>query len=259
MKLTIVTVNRNNSKGLRKTMESVLSQSFKDYEYIILDGASTDDSVEVIKSLSVPSVVWKSEPDKGVYDAMNKALLMAGGEWVCFMNSGDCFHSASVLSEIFDAHDRELSGADVIYGDTMNTFSWGNIIERPDGLKKMDRRMAFCHQSSFVRTSQARSIMFDMRYKIAADYNMFYKLYKDGANFIYYPIVIADYEAEDGMSSVNIGRREKDYALISGRYETLSWKTEYIWRMSVLYVKRFAKYVVPQSLLSSYRKGKVNA
>lgn len=258
MNLTIVTVNRNNSKGLRKTMESVLSQSFKDYEYIILDGASTDDSIEVIKSLSVSSVIWKSEPDKGVYDAMNRALLMAKGEWVCFMNSGDCFHSSSVLSEIFGAHDRELSGADVIYGDTMNIFSWGNIIECPSGLKKMDRRMAFCHQSSFVRTSKARCIMFDMHYKIAADYNMFYKLYKDGANFIYFPIIIADYEAEDGMSSVNIGRREKDYALISGRYKTLSWRVEYTWIMSVLCIKRFIKYVVPQSLLSIYRRGKVN-
>lgn len=184
---------------------------------------------------------------------------MASGEWVCFMNSGDCFHSSSVLSEIFEVHGWELSEADVIYGDTMNTFSWGNIIERPNGLEEMDRRMAFCHQSSFVRTSKARSIMFDLRYKIAADYNMFYKLYKDGANFIYFPIIIADYEAEDGMSSVNIGRREKDYALISGRYETLSWKVEYSWKMSVLYIKKFVKSVVPQSLLATYRKGKVNA
>lgn len=260
MKLTIVTVNRNNSEGLKRTIESVLLQSFKDYEYIVIDGASTDDSISVIESFSKNNTIkWKSEPDKGVYDAMNKALLMASGEWVCFMNSGDCFNSSSVLKDIFVGHHEEVAESDVIYGDTVNVFSWGKIVKSPLPLEKIMERMPFCHQSSFVRTDKARKFMFDCKYKIAADYDLFYKLYNDHVRFMYIPVIIAAYEAEEGMSSVNIGRRETDYAVISGRYKTLSWKMEYLWRMSVYYIVGFLKKITPGFVLDLYRRCKCNA
>lgn len=256
MVVTVITVNRNNSVGLKKTIESVLSQSFAEYEYIIIDGASTDNSVEVIKSYGDRISLWKSEPDKGVYDAMNKGLGMASGEWICFMNSGDCFDNDKVLENVFSVNRIGAEAADVVYGDTMYEFSWGHIFGKPYKLSALKRRMAFCHQSSFVRTEEAKKIGFDVSFRIAADYNMFYHLYIQGGRFLYLPSVIADYEAENGMSSVNIGRREVEYAKIAGRYGTFSWKTEFIWRMTVEKFKRLLKSIVPSSLLARYRKNK---
>lgn len=109
MKLSIITINRNNADGLRKTMESVFSQTYKDFEYIVVDGASTDESVEVIKkydqqisNLQSPiSFTWLSEPDNGVYQAMNKGIKRAKGEYCLFLNSGDFLIASDVLEQVF--------------------------------------------------------------------------------------------------------------------------------------------------------------
>ncbi len=89
MKLSIITINRNNAAGLRRTIESVVSQTYTDFEYIVIDGASTDESVDVIKEYADRITYWISEPDKGIYNAMNKGILKAKGEYLLFLNSGD--------------------------------------------------------------------------------------------------------------------------------------------------------------------------
>ena len=99
-KYTIITINYNNGKGLRSTIESVINQTFDDVEYIIVDGGSTDNSVDIIKDFSERINFWVSERDGGVYSAMNKGLHHAHGEYVNFMNSGDTFYSPHVLEEI---------------------------------------------------------------------------------------------------------------------------------------------------------------
>ena len=98
MKLSIITINRNNAKGLEKTIQSVASQTFKDFEYVIIDGASTDDSVDVIKKYeaSFAYLKWVSEPDKGIYNAMNKGICRSSGEYVMILNSGDIIATKSV-------------------------------------------------------------------------------------------------------------------------------------------------------------------
>ena len=99
MKCSIVTINRNNASGLEKTMQSVASQTFKDFEYIIIDGASTDASVDVIKAREADfaHIKWMSEPDSGIYNAMNKGIRMATGDYVQFLNSGDCLAAPDVM------------------------------------------------------------------------------------------------------------------------------------------------------------------
>ena len=89
MKLSIITINRNNAAGLRRTIESVVSQTYTEFEYIIIDGASTDESVDVIKEYADKITFWVSEPDNGIYNAMNKGILKAKGEYLLFLNSGD--------------------------------------------------------------------------------------------------------------------------------------------------------------------------
>ena len=112
MKYSIITINYNNKDGLKKTIESVINQSCKDFEYIIIDGGSTDGSVDVIRQYADRINYWISEPDKGVYNAMNKGVAQAHGEYLNFMNSGDCFSDNSVLENI--AH--SLCSYDIVTG-----------------------------------------------------------------------------------------------------------------------------------------------
>ena len=111
-KLSIITINLNNAAGLRKTIESVVNQTFTDYEYLIIDGGSTDGSVEVIKEFADKITYWVSEPDKGIYNAMNKGILKARGEYLQFLNSGDWLVDNEVLFRVFSLNHFE----DILYG-----------------------------------------------------------------------------------------------------------------------------------------------
>ena len=112
MKLSIITVNYNDAKGLERTILSVISQTKHNFEFIVIDGGSTDGSIDVINKYERHIDYWVSEPDGGIYQGMNKGLRQAQGEYVNFMNSGDCFHSTDVLERIF-ALDTD---ADIITG-----------------------------------------------------------------------------------------------------------------------------------------------
>lgn len=135
MKLSIITINRNNAAGLEKTMRSVATQTFKDFEYIVVDGASTDGSVDVIKRLEpdFKHLKWVSEPDSGIYNAMNKGMRMASGEYFQILNSADCLASEDVIERMLSA--LENSGyPSILYGNMIKCF--------PDGRKLLDRSFA---------------------------------------------------------------------------------------------------------------------
>jgi len=126
MKLSIITINRNNAAGLEKTMQSVVSQSYKDFEYIVIDGASTDGSVEVVKNLEseFTHLNWVSEPDSGIYNAMNKGLRKASGDYIQILNSGDCLASNDVTERMLEA--LEKAGCpSVFYGNMIKCFTDG--------------------------------------------------------------------------------------------------------------------------------------
>lgn len=116
MLLSIITINWNNAKGLEKTIQSVVSQSFKDFEYVIIDGGSTDGSVDIIKKYSeVFPINWLSEPDKGIYNAMNKGIRKASGEYLHFLNSGDMLYDNNVVAQMSEkiedySHPAMLTG-----------------------------------------------------------------------------------------------------------------------------------------------------
>lgn len=132
MKLSIITINRNNAAGLEKTMRSVVSQTFKEFEYIVVDGASSDNSVEVIKSFEsqFAHLCWLSEPDIGIYNAMNKGLRMASGDYIQILNSGDCLAADDVIERMLNA--LETAGKPtVLYGNMVKCF--------PDGHRLVDR------------------------------------------------------------------------------------------------------------------------
>lgn len=126
MILSIITINRNNVVGLEKTIRSVAYQTFKEFEYIVVDGASTDGSIEVIKSLETEfaHLKWVSEPDSGIYNAMNKGLQMASGSYVQVLNSGDCLAAPNVMERML--HALEMAGnPPILYGNMVKCFPGG--------------------------------------------------------------------------------------------------------------------------------------
>ena len=136
MILTVITINRNNASGLEKTMRSVLSQTRTDFEYVVVDGASTDGSVEVVKRLAPEfggRLKWISEPDKGIYNAMNKGIGMASGQYVEFLNSGDCLASEEVVARMYAALEREEYPG-ILYGNMLK--------DMPDGRPLKDKCFA---------------------------------------------------------------------------------------------------------------------
>ena len=131
MVFTIVTINRNNASGLRKTLQSVLDQTLTDFEYVVVDGASTDGSVDVIDNYSKlfgPRMKWISEPDKGIYNAMNKGIGMASGEYVEFLNSGDCLAGPDVVERMLTALE-EMACPSILYGNMLKDMPDGKILK----------------------------------------------------------------------------------------------------------------------------------
>ena len=132
MILTIITINRNNASGLEKTMQSVASQTCKEFEYVVVDGASTDGSVEVIKGIAEAfgdRIKWVSEPDKGIYNAMNKGIGMATGEYLQFLNSGDILFSARVVEKMFGSLEQNLYPS-MLYGNELRARKRGILRDK---------------------------------------------------------------------------------------------------------------------------------
>lgn len=199
-KITIVTVVYNNFKQLEYTIKSVISQSYCNYEYIIIDGGSTDGTIDIIKKYSDHIGYWISESDNGIYDAMNKAIKIATGDWICFMNSGDSFADSSVLSNIAS---HKIDGYDVIFGDTIVINEYGKQLVKAKRVEYLLENMPFCHQSSFVKTSYINSVLYDTSYRFVADYNFFYQSYIQQKKFLYIPITISIYDTTEGFSASN--------------------------------------------------------
>ena len=208
--VTVVTVCRNVKSSLEKTMNSLRHQSYVHIDYVIIDGASTDGTPEMLGKTE--GIRWISEPDKGIYDAMNKGIRMAEGEWVIFMNAGDVFASDDTLSKVFSV-ERD---ADVIYGDVI----------KGDNIKKAEsphngHRMYFCHQSAFVRTSCLREFPFDIQHRMSADFKQMKQLYLAGKTFMQldFPIAVFD------TSGVSNAQRSKGlYDNIQVIREVDNWK-----------------------------------
>lgn len=129
MRLTIITINRNNAAGLKKTMCSLATQTCKEFEYIVIDGASTDCSVDVIKSLEgeFAHLKWVSEPDKGIYNAMNKGLRMASGDYIQILNSADSLASEDVTERMISALEQ-LNKPSILYGNMIKCFTDGHRV-----------------------------------------------------------------------------------------------------------------------------------
>lgn len=208
MMLSIITINRNNAEGLRKTMESVLSQTYLDIEYIVVDGSSSDDSVSIIKEYAQKreNIKWISEHDSGIYNAMNKGVRMSHGEYTLMLNSGDCFVDEHVIERIMP----ELDGTDIVQGNNIEERAGGVYRNRGYGKSDIDLFDAmkgyFLHQASFCRRDLFEQYgYFDESYKMCADTKFFMAcLGIHDATFKYVDIDVVNYDI-NGISAEKNG------------------------------------------------------
>lgn len=190
-KITVITVAYNAVKDIENTILSVINQTYPNIEYIIIDGGSTDATLDIIKKYQDRISYWVSEPDKGIYDAMNKGIAKATGGWLNFMNAGDTFYDQQVLEKVFK--DNDWSDTDVIYGDVSIKYKNTTKLRFSLPIKHLEKGMPFCHQSTFIKTNIQKEITFDIHYKICADYNLFHTLYKQKYQFKKVDIVVATF------------------------------------------------------------------
>ena len=169
MKYSIITVNYNNKEGLRNTIESVIHKTYRDYEFIVIDGGSTDGSTDILKEYDSHIDYWISEPDKGIYQGMNKGIKKATGEYLNFMNSGDCFYDENVLQHIYE---KELF-CDIIVGKDYHYNSQtrqGFCTILPPRISMLTFYIqTLPHQSSFFKRKLFDKTLYDESLKIVAD------------------------------------------------------------------------------------------
>ena len=222
--VSVVTVCRNAASVLDATMQNVLAQTGCDFEYVVLDGLSTDGSVDIIQRYTERIAVWRSAQDSGVYEAMNAALELARGEWVLFMNAGDTFSSQDALRRMFA---QVPADADVVYGHHLYRQETGtdelhHAAEFETTWSRLQRGDLWfdwlagipCHQATAVRRDLLRQLRFDLRYRIAADHDLMFRARAQGARFFNCDEVIAIYAA-GGFSARQNERCRAEWAEIA--------------------------------------------
>lgn len=197
---SIITITRNHRFGLKSTANSILSQTHQDYEWLIIDGASTDGTTEDLENYPEARII--SEPDAGIYDAMNKGIHHAIGDYIIFMNAGDQFADSGVLETIFDRLQSFCSSPpDLIYGD-----SWESGHYKPArSAKTILWGMFTHHQSILYRRSALAILRYSLEYKIAADYDLTFRFLKIHPTTLYIPRPICIFET-GGVSQQHVKR-----------------------------------------------------
>ena len=237
--LSIITINYNNAAGLRKTLESVKNQTSKNYEQIVIDGGSADGSVEVLeeflsdKEFSGQVAYWCSECDRGVYDAMNKAIPHAQGEYCLFLNSGDYFADDDVVSR-FSGYGLT---DDVVYTNAIcfdSRKEWKMTYPGKITAAHFFNNGALNHQNVLIKTSLQKAHLYSTDFKILSDREFFlYWLMNGGASFRFIDDAIAKYECETGISTTQIDLIEVEMKRLNDLYFSpqIQDSFAYVWNL----------------------------
>ena len=250
-KFSIITITYNAEAFLPRTVESVLSQHYSDIEHIIIDGASTDSTISVAQDYMQRSYAAQnghevrivSEPDNGLYDAMNKGLRQASGDYICFLNAGDFFPNANVLDTIVS---RSLTGKSrqqlpaVIYGDTDIVDNDGNFLRHrrlapPRNLtwRSFRKGMLVCHQAFYARLDIARTVPYDTRYRYSADVDWCIRVMKEaermGAGLAYVDSVVVNYTQEGQTTKHHRDSLKERYRVMQCHYGAFTTALMHAW------------------------------
>lgn len=244
MKFSIITVSYNAVDCLEKTIRSVLAQTYPDKEYIVIDGGSKDGTVDVIQHYSNRINRWVSEPDKGIYDAMNKGIKLATGDYLIFMNADDIFADDDVLQKVADRLDPN---SDVIYGNWRTTTEYGTYANKPALLSTLNKKFGLSHQAIFVKVCLLKQVPFDLQYKYSGDYNMISSYYLSGKKFQYVDVEIAEVSINSGATFNHFEKSVKEhYKILATR--GLGNPYEMRWLITRKRVVRFMKTCLPKSV-----------
>ena len=199
MKYSIITVNYNDAQGLEDTIKSVVSQTYNDYEFIIIDGGSTDDSKYIIEENQSQIDYWVSEPDKGIFNAMNKGILASKGDYLIFMNSGDCFYNEKVLEDSLQYMESDFVIGNIKRKDDNTTMNY----ELSDISMMTFYKGAIPHQATFHKRSLFDNSLYDEKLKISSDWKFFFqKIILENASYNLMPVVVCSFDT-GGISNTN--------------------------------------------------------
>jgi glycosyltransferase involved in cell wall biosynthesis len=206
-KFSVITITYNAEQTLEDTIQSVITQNYHHIEYIIVDGASKDGTMKIVERYRDKISVVVSEPDRGLYDAMNKGMHLATGDYLCFLNAGDCFHEDDTLLNVVHSLNGKSELPDIIYGNTALVDSEGHFLRMrrlapPERLNWRSFRhgMLVCHQAFFMKRTKA--VDYDLRYRFSADFDWCIRCMKRSETMHNTHLTLIDYLSE-GMTTQN--------------------------------------------------------
>lgn len=252
MKLSIITINYNEAIALQQTIDSVRSQTYQDYEHIIIDGGSTDESVAYIKSYAeiYPSLKWVSEQDKGVYDAQNKGIERAEGDYCFFLNAGDVFASVQVLEKMFSLPAQ----SDLLYGNLI-VVQKGKQVGYCKGVEQPTfgdlYNSCLKHQATFIKRSLFEHFgVYDASLRIVADWEWFFKVaaFHDDVILEYRNVDIAEFD-NDGISNRSPQLCREERQMVLDRYMPKRMQEDYL----LLTKYRNVRYIEKAHLYNLFR------
>ena len=242
-KFSIITVTYNAEKVLEDTIQSVIFQTYRNVEYIIVDGASKDHTLEIVNKYHNRINKVISEPDKGLYDAMNKGIQLATGDYLCFLNAGDKFHDSETLQKIVHTlKGQELP--DVIYGETAIVDEEGHFLHMrrlstPAHLnwKSFKQGMLVCHQAFFVNRELAINHLYDLQYRFSADFDWCIRIMKKAKCLHNTRLTLIDY-LNEGMTTKNHKASLKErFCIMTKHYGLISTILHHGWFVIRLFYK----------------------
>lgn len=206
-KFSIITITYNAASVIEPTLASVAAQTYRNFEYLLIDGGSSDDTVAMAQASGIEFAHIVSERDNGLYDAMNKGIKLAKGDYLCFLNAGDAFHSFDTLDKIVAAIPDGTSLPDVLYGETAEVDENRNFVrmrrlQAPEKLHwtSFKQGMLVCHQAFYARRDLVP--MYDLKYRLSADVDWCIKIMKRSENMVNVGFTVVDY-LQNGLSLQN--------------------------------------------------------
>ncbi len=210
MKISVVTVCFNAEKEIERTILSVINQAYNDFEYIVIDGKSNDNTMSIVNHYADHITKIVSEPDHGIYEAMNKGIRVSNGKYLLFMNAGDVFCDMEVLVDVRNFIEENKVDADVIYGNVIYVTSSKETVGKVLPLLRISHTMIASHQSTFVKRDLLQQTPFDLTYKYAADYHLLSNLFLRGCSFLYINRIISKVTVDTGTTFENFVKSKQE-------------------------------------------------
>ena len=242
-KFSIITVTYNAASVITPTLQSIAAQSYRNFEFLLIDGGSSDNTVEIVRNSGIEIAVLVSERDKGLYDAMNKGIARATGDYLCFLNAGDSFHTPDVLEKmVASIADREQL-PDILYGETSEVNEERQFVRmrRLQAPEKLDWRsfrngMLVCHQAFFAKREIAPS--YDLTYRLSADVDWCIRVMKVSKDIVNTHIIIVDY-LQNGLSlQHHRASLIERFKIMAKHYGTVQTVLRHLWFVARAVIKK---------------------